>query len=965
MTVLAAPGGGDREPLAPGAPAPLLGWVRGPAVTPRRMLAPVWVRVAIAVTVTLALGTWGFLRLRVNPRLDGIDSVYDAIKLYTLDIGPASGDGAGPNWQIWLALVAAAALVLRGVLALARDRLRRGTVRHLVAGHVIVCGAGVHGTRLVRQLSAEHDVVLIDLDPVSPGMQELRGRYEWRLIGDAVSERTLRAAGVTRAHWVVAVTGNDFVNSQIVSALRSLTAAGDARDGVHVLVQIEDPSLARFLEEEGAGEPSPLAPAGSAASAAPVGRPVISPFSANAIAAETLLDESRVRLDGHETGPLVSMRNGVAPNLLLVGDHPLIDALVLAALRRWRVRILRELESGTGQMRPPIHISVYGPAAERRVVRLRERCHPEPSVLTLEGRDSPPAGEAPDGFDEWLGRPDRGDHAIVACVNELDGIALTLAVARALGNRARMTRVTTQFENALDAYVEERTAGSRALATTEVKSIADLGARPDEMAELPAVQRLTEALEREREPDCADPQAAARARALLHHQELGIRSDTTWRVRPADRPLLAGLLALDPPLPGVPPSALLRAGLRVDLDNVRNLLGAAQRLTAAGDPAALTAWCEYFRHGGGAPVAAVQTSDPAVRRLLALRASLAGRPSELSDLDTDVGVLAGATRVTIVAGAAGSMSAPGARLLEPLLDRALAGHDGVILCGGTGVGVPGIVGRVARRQGLTLVGYTPPGLGDGELYDDIHETPDATEFTVLEPLTMWTEIVTAGLDPRRVRLVVCPGGAITVQEIVLARSFGAAVGWLDAAGEATQPLGDLLPLGAGGVIELPADPMTIRAFVAPTVLAEPLRATIARAIHNDYRRAQRQRKSYGDPALAHWEELPEGLRTSNLAQADDIAGKLSLIGQRLAQPGHPLELSADQVELLAEAEHGRWNVERLAAGWRYGPRQVGRSTSPDLVPWSELPEAVRNYDREAVRTIGPALTDAGWGVQDG
>jgi TrkA-N domain/RyR domain len=955
----------DRQPLAPGTPAPLLGWARG-HTEPRRVLVPLWLRIALAVTATLALGSWGFLELAASPRLDLLQSLYAAVKLYTLDLGPASGSGSPrPDWQIWLALVAAGALVLRGVLALARDRVRRAAVRHRLSGHVIVCGAGVHGTRLTRTLSADHDVVLIDSDPVSPGMQELRGRYEWRLIGDAVSERTLRAAGVARAHWVIAVTGNDFVNSQIVSALRSLCGSGDARDGVHVLVQVEDPSLARFLEEEAEGGPAAPASAAAAAAAAAAKRPVVSPFSANAIAAETLLDESQVRLDdGESLGPLVSMRDGAAPNLLLVGDHPLIDALILAALRRWRVRTLRELESGTGRVHPPIHISVYGPAAERRVMRLRERWRPEPSVLTLEGRDSAPPAEAGDGFDDWLRKPDRGEHAIVACANELDGIALTLSVARALGDRARMTRVTTQFENALDAYVEERTADSHALATTEVKSIADLGARPEQMGELPAITRLIDALEHEHEHEPADPQAGARARALFALPGLGLRSDTTWRIRPTERPLVTGALALEPPLTGVAPSALMRAGLRVDLEVGHNLRRAAQLLTARGDPAALTACCEYLRHGGVAGGVAGGSSDLAVLGVLRLAAAIAGDAAARRDLGAGPGALAGAGRVTIFAGAAASMSALARRRLEPLLERALIGHDGVILCGGTAVGVPGIVGRVAQRRGVRLIGYTPTGLGDPDLYEEIHETAGATEFSVLEPVAMWTEIVRAGVDPRRVRLVACPGGAITIQEIVLARALGARVGWLDPAGDAAQALDDMLPLGAAGVVELPADAMTIRAFIAPTRLADPLRETVARYLHNDYRRAQRQRKGYADPALARWDELPVALRWSNLAQADDIPNKLSLIGGRLAQPGRPLELTEDQIELLAEVEHGRWNAERLATGWRFGPRQVGHSTSPDLVPWAELADGVRDYDREAVRNLGPALADAGWGVDD-
>lgn len=941
----------EREPLAPGPPVPLLEWVRGRARPAPRWLGPVWAQVSLAILMTLALGTWGFLALTIHPRLTFLQSVYAAVKLYTLDLGVAGEGSVGPNWQLWLALLAAAALVLRGVLALGRDRVRHAAMRHLLGGHVIICGAGVHGTHLARTLSADHDVVLIDTDPLSTGLQELRGRYEWRLIGDAVSERTLRAAGVRRAHWVIAVTGHDFSNSQIVSALRSLSRCGDARDGVHVLVQVEDPSLARFLEEE--GERGPATPEVTSSRA---GRPVVSPFSANAIAADNLLDESQVRLDDGETlGPLVSMRDGGAPNLLLVGDHPLIDALVLAALRRWRVRTMRDLESGSGLRRPPMHISVYGPGAERRVARLRDRWHPEPSVITLEGRDSAAPGDAGDRFDEWLRTPDRGDHAIVVCRDELDGIALTLTVARALGDHGRMTRVTTQFENALDAYVEERTARSLALATTEVKSIADLGDRPAEMSELTPERRLIDALSR----DSGDRDARQRAGALFARSSLRLRTDTTWRIRASEHPLIAGMLALDPPLPPVPPSALLRAGLRIDVDAPDNLRVAAEWLTATGDAAAVAAWCEYIRHGG-APGASAY-GEAAVDHLLALWASLTPGPDAHP---RGSGPLAGARRVTIFAGAAGSMSPLAVRELEPLLDRALEGYEGVLLSGGTAVGVPGIAGRIARRRGLDLIGYVPEGAGDRALYEVLRETPGAHDFSVLEPVGMWRDVISAGIEPASVRLVVCPGGAITLQEIVIARSFGARVGWLDPAGDASESLDAMLPLGSGGVLELPADAMTLRAFIAPTELTDPLRSSIARALHNDYRRAQRTRKDDEDPALAPWDELPASLQASNLAQADDVPNKLALIGRRLSPAGGPLRLTAEEIELLAEVEHGRWTAERLAGGWRHGPRQVGRSTSPDLVPWAKLPEAIREYDREAVATLGPALSDAGWGVED-
>lgn len=936
--------------LAPGPPARLPRVLRTGAATGA---VPLWARVGGAVLVTVALGTWGFLKLPTHPRLTFVESVYAAIKLYTLDLGPGNGSSPGPDWQIVVALVFAAALLARGLLALARSRIVRLVARHRLRGHVIVCGAGVYGSRLAETLGRDHDVVLVDVSAGSPGLEVTNAAHLWKLTGDAIAETTLVAAGLARAHWLVAVTGEDFVNSQIVSAVRALAAAGEARDGLQVLVQVEDPSLARFLEEVD-GES---------------GRVTVTPFSAEAIAAEALLEDATVVAE-HGDAPLMAMRHGAGPNLLLAGDHPLLDTLVLSALRRWRVRTMRELESASGRVRPPMHVSLYGPGAEARAARLRARWRPEPEVLILEARDSPPPGDPPGDGELWLRRPGRADHAIVACMSELDGIALTLTVARTLGGTGRVTRVTTQLQSALDTHLERRTAASDDLASTEVKSVAELGARPERMRRLSEAERLAAALL----PAAvrADPEvrarASARAHAVLAVRELEIASDSGWRVRPADRPLLGALLALPGVEPPVPLSALIRAGLRIELDEPEKLRTAAQRLSAAGDAAAAGAWCAYVHQLAERPeaeqIAALgrPAGDPDGQWILDLRraalgdrAALDGRPS---------GPVAAGGPVVMLAGAAGSMTPAESRALEPLLARALTGLPAVLLSGGTGVGMPAIAGRVARRAGLGLIGYVPQGEGDRDLYGDLRETRGADTFSIREPLRMWTDVLASGVAANRVRLLACPGGAITAQELLLARALGAAVGYVDPAGDAPVALDDLLVGGSGGVLELPADPMTVRAFIAPSTLDPELREQIARHLHREYRRRHRGRKASGDPSLAPWDELLPALKASNRAQADDIPNKLSLIGKRLERGGAPLELSVAQIELLAEVEHGRWNAERLADGWRAGQRQTEHRTTPNLRAWAELDDGVRDYDREAVSDLPAALADTGWGVAD-
>jgi voltage-gated potassium channel Kch len=964
----------DRTPLQPGSPHRTLGAIRlfvdggvvalilrafgRPASRENASLPGIaWAAIVVAI---VGLGTWGFLALHHTPKLNAAESVYDAAKLYTIDLGPASGN-PGPNWQIWVAFVAAALLVLRGIGALARGHARRFATSRMLKRHVIVCGAGVHGSELTRSLSKQHDVVVVDTDPISPGLQGVHGRYEWRLIGDAVSPRTLRQAGISRASRVIAVTGEDVVNSEIVSTVRRLALDGQALDRVDVQVQVEDPSLSRFLEEEiERADPG---------TTAVHGRPVVSPFSANAIAAEQLLVRAQAR---DERGEPVAWLQRIAADrpssLLLAGDHPLIDLLVLNLLRRRRAAAIERDESGEPPPATAVRLSIYGPRAEERVLRLKERWRPEPELLLLDGRDSAPPADGGAELDQWLRMPGRGDHAIVACLDQLEGIVLTLGVARALGGDTLVTRVSTVAPNALDEHVERHTADSDALATTRVESIAELGSDPARIQELSARQRLRQALDATPGADSAE--SARQAEAILGRRELAVRADLTWRIRPVERPVLQALLELDPPAPrpAVPLSAMLRAGLRFALDPPENLLTAARRLTAIGDPAAFAAWCEHVRRTpDDDPRRHVPTGDRTVDELLALvAAGREGAVTAIADGGPGAAVLARARHITIFAGAAGSMPAATRRALSALLDRALAGYDGALLSGGTDVGMPGIVASSANRNGLEdLVGYVPAGQSASALYPYIERTDGGGEFSIHEPLRMWDQIVRAGRSRAEVTLLACPGGAITSQELALARVLGCKIGWLDPAGQQLAPLDDELLLGAAGVVPLPPDPMTIRAFVMPSTLEDGLREVIARSLHEDYRRHQLWRKPADDLSLARWAELPDSLRASNLALAADIPNKLALVGLRLTRPGEsggPLSLSDAQVQMLAEVEHGRYNAERLQAGWRLGPRRVGRSTSPYLVPWSELPAEIRQYDVEAVRNIAAAMAGAGCGV---
>ena len=143
--------------------------------------------------------------------------------------------------------------------------------------------------------------------------------------------------------------------------------------------------------------------------------------------------------------------------------------------------------------------------------------------------------------------------------------------------------------------------------------------------------------------------------------------------------------------------------------------------------------------------------------------------------------------------------------------------------------------------------------------------------------------------------------------------------------------------------------------------------TLARAIHQAYvDTPRREGVSSADPALLPWESCDPMFRDSNRQQADHIPVKLRAIGCRAVRgnvPGTPVSGFEDkEVELLARMEHERFVAERLLAGWTVGPRVPEHRTSPYLVPWDDLPEDIRERDRNAVRQIPTLLARVGENV---
>jgi hypothetical protein len=70
------------------------------------------------------------------------------------------------------------------------------------------------------------------------------------------------------------------------------------------------------------------------------------------------------------------------------------------------------------------------------------------------------------------------------------------------------------------------------------------------------------------------------------------------------------------------------------------------------------------------------------------------------------------------------------------------------------------------------------------------------------------------------------------------------------------------------------------------------------------------------------------------------------------------------IERLAANNHDNWALQRIADGWCYGPsRNDKKKIHPDLVPYDELPDSEKEYDRRSVIETLKAIIALGYRIE--
>jgi ppGpp synthetase/RelA/SpoT-type nucleotidyltranferase len=167
----------------------------------------------------------------------------------------------------------------------------------------------------------------------------------------------------------------------------------------------------------------------------------------------------------------------------------------------------------------------------------------------------------------------------------------------------------------------------------------------------------------------------------------------------------------------------------------------------------------------------------------------ARRPAGEVFATVDRGVPA-AGPLLIVAGGCANLTAEYASRLG-MLREALASFRGTIISGGTRSGIAEVVGDVqaSTPSGIQTAGYLPAadfvGADVDTRYGYLRHT-SGRDYTPLECLVYWQDLLARGTAPREVRLIGFNGGRISAAEYRIATAFGARVGIVAGSGRAAD-----------------------------------------------------------------------------------------------------------------------------------------------------------------------------------
>ncbi len=183
----------------------------------------------LLLALILVIGTLGYMQLEDLPPLEAFYTTLLAVS--TLGFGnfaPDSTGGyiltsvlifAGVGTVYYLLGTFAETLIVSSLGTQQQRRLERQIAA--MNNHYIVCGYGMVGRHVVRELVDENQPFVI-IDQNAAAIERARAEGYAAVLGDATEERVLQQAGIDRASGLLTTTESDATNVLITLTARSL-----------------------------------------------------------------------------------------------------------------------------------------------------------------------------------------------------------------------------------------------------------------------------------------------------------------------------------------------------------------------------------------------------------------------------------------------------------------------------------------------------------------------------------------------------------------------------------------------------------------------------------------------------------------------------------------------------------------------------------------------------------------------
>jgi hypothetical protein len=200
-----------------------------------------WVKEDLWLTIfivgllgSMVLGFYGFY-IYVGTKGDLVnipilDCIYATLQLITLDSGSFSA-GLNPNdiplqlhFARFFVPLFSAFTILKTVCLFAKERYDLFKIKFFYNEHVVICGLGWKGRCLVKELTPNKKIVVIENDAENEEIKTLRANNIKVIIGNASDATILIKANIRTASEVYVVTGKDEVNIKIAYGMFDLKA---------------------------------------------------------------------------------------------------------------------------------------------------------------------------------------------------------------------------------------------------------------------------------------------------------------------------------------------------------------------------------------------------------------------------------------------------------------------------------------------------------------------------------------------------------------------------------------------------------------------------------------------------------------------------------------------------------------------------------------------------------------------